>query len=187
MRTSSRLVIAASATIALALAGCGADAPSTSEPLGDPFEFPAEPDIAAACAPDVPDCSDTVDGGGGDRLMSADITLLGSVPEGTRVVEMAPGASANADPLFVSAAVVGDGNLVTLLFTGGEAPCFFIDHVEIVEVDDAVTVTVLAGGELDGICDGQSSEQGVAVELAAPLGTRGLVDGSRIAPEGAMS
>ena len=87
--------------------------------------------------------------------------------------------------MFIQEAVV-DGTRLDLIFSGGEAPCFWVHHVETTETDTEVVIDLRAGGdpEAEG-CDGHAiSTQGVTVELQAPLGERALLDASRVVPAG---
>lgn len=154
------------------------------------------PPSMGMCAPGVTDCVDTVveqDAGeesgdaSGDRLMSADITIVEAfVDPDTRSVEMAPGSVAEPFAIFLQEAVV-DGLHVNVSFSGGETPCFVVDHVEVDERDDEVVVRVMVGQPDPDAqdCDQQQiSMQSVGFDLTAELGDRPLVDGSRTAPAG---
>ncbi len=153
------------------------------------------------CLPEVPDCVDTVlegdpaadcEGAAGgcddtaDERMNPSITIVPAfVDPNTPSVEMAPGSVAEPFTLFLQEAVV-DGQTVQVSFTGGEAPCFVVDHVEVTEDADMVVVSVWAGQpDPDADCSSMStSTQSVTVQLGAPLGNRLLLDGSRMGDVG---
>jgi len=155
-----------------------------------------EPGSMAMCIESQPDCNDMVvgedaigGGSGGDAMMEPDIHIIDELSAATRVVEQSPGSVADAYPLFLAEAVV-DGATITVTFSGGEAPCFVVDHAEVVEDDARVVVLVYAGPadpDAEG-CDMQEvSSQAVTVELSAELGDRALLDGSRLAPDDAQN
>ncbi|MFT5222930.1 MAG: hypothetical protein ACI867_001240, partial [Glaciecola sp.] len=178
--------------LSLALSACGS---STIDTTPDP-----SPGSFAMCAQDVPDCNDTAappagdcptcdpDPQGiaegeptGDERMNPSITIVQGFAVDTPVVEMAPGSVQAPLRLFLQEAVV-EGSTVTVSFSGGEAPCFVIDHAELTEDQDMVVLTVFAGQpDPDADCSSMSTSiQSVTVSLDAELGSRLLLDGSRM-------
>ena len=185
-RSRRRLALAA-IPLLLALAGCADDAPATDDALdhvtADPAaadgDAPAPGGAAGMCPVGVTDCVDADLGETGDPIVAEDIHQVDALPADIRMVEMAPGSADEPWRMFIQEAVV-DGTRVDLVFSGGEAPCFFVDHVEVTETDTEVIVDLLAGGAGTDDCAGQATSiQGVTVELDAPLGDRPLLDGSR--------
>lgn len=170
---------------AVLLAGCGVDVRAT---VGTPTPSATEGvdgDALGMCAPGVPDCVDVVvDPDGevdGDAIVAEDVFISDILPPDARFVGMSHDPAAEAWPVFLQQAVVRDGR-VDLLFSGGEAPCFVVDHVETDESDEAVIVSVFvrsAAEDQFDCADQEVSTQGVTVELQAPLGERPLLDGSR--------
>ena len=189
--TSRRRLVLAALPLALLLAACGAEATSTSDLIADDptldegdiggHDETVEPAGAAAgmCPAGTTDCVDADLGEAGDPIVAEDIHQVDALPADIRMVEMAPGAAEEPWRMFIQEAVV-DGTRVDLVFSGGEAPCFFVDSVEVIESDTEVIVDLLAGGAGTDDCAGQATSiQGVTVELDAPLGDRALLDGSR--------
>ena len=169
----SRRVALATAPLLLLLAACGADDPA-------PVAAPAADGAAAGMCPvGTTDCVDADLGEAGDAIVAEDIHQVDALPADIAMVETAPSSAEEPWRMFIQEAVV-DGTRVDLVFSGGEAPCFFVDHVEVTESDTEVIVDLLAGGAGSDDCAGQATSiQGVTVELDAPLGDRALLDGSR--------
>jgi hypothetical protein len=68
---------------------------------------------------------------------------------------------------------------VLVRFWGGVAPCFVLDHYEVIETARAVTIGLFAGHEKtkeDVACIEIAARYEVKVPLAAPLGNRRVVD-----------
>lgn len=186
LRSRRRLALAA-VPLLLALAGCADDAPTTDEARDELTAEPAAVDgealpaegAAGMCPVGVTDCVDADLGAAGDPIVAEDIHHVDALPADIRMVEMAPGAADEPWRTFIQEAVV-DGSRVDLVFSGGEAPCFFVDHVEVTETATEVVVDLLAGGAgTDDCADQPTSIQGITVQLDAPLGDRALLDGSR--------
>lgn len=164
---------------------CAQDVPDCNDMEGgDPF---------ATCPVGTPDCNDTPAGDepptdpGGDRFMSDEVPIVTQFTDpNTRSVEMAPGTIAETFTVFLQEAVV-DGRMVSVSFSGGEAPCFVVDHVEFTETDDEILVSVLVGtADPDADCDTTPiSMQSVSFELSSDIGSRLIVDGSRTTPDNA--
>ena len=183
LRSRGRLALAAFPLL-LALAGCADDAPSTAvdppRPATDQTVEPAAAGGAAGVCPvGVTDCVDADLGEAGDPIVAEDIHRVDALPADIRMVETAPGSAGEPWRTFIQEAVV-DGARVDLVVSGGEAPCFVVDSVEVTETDTEVIIDLLVGGAGTEDCaDQPRSLQGVTVELDAPLGDRALLDGSR--------
>ena len=173
-----RLALAA-LPLVLLLAACGSGGTSTTEDVDGVTAEPAAGGAAGMCPVGVTDCVDADLGEAGDPIIAEDIHQVDALPADIAMVEMAPGSADEPWSLFIQEAVV-DGTRVDLVFSGGEAPCFFVDHVEVLESDTEVIVDLLVGGAGTEDCAGQATSlQGVTVQLEAPLGDRALLDGSR--------
>ena len=196
-RTGLRLVHAAALVVlALGLAGCGLTGPRPAP--GDTTQvaplLPGDLDEAGRCLPDAVACDDTPgsDEPGpaddGDAMVPEEITIVDAVPADVRGVEMAPGSVDETWAVFLQTAFV-DGRDVTVTFSGGEAPCFVVDHVETDENADRVIVSVHVGvPDPDADCSSQEiSTQSVSLQLQEPLGDRPLKDGSRTVPDGGQA
>lgn len=185
VRLHSLRIAVATVGLGLALAACGTAETPTSPTPADTGTTGGSMNM---CAPGVPDCNDmgTEDPTGGDeRIMSGEVPIVTEFVGPVRVVEQAPGSVAEPFALLLQEAVV-EGRMVTVSFSGGEAPCFVVDHVEVDEADDAVRVTVFAGQpDPDADCSQQSTSlQAVSFEIEADLGSRQIHDGSRTATGG---
>lgn len=184
-----RRALLALAVPALLLAGCGVEVRATVG-SGAPTDGEAvDGDSLGMCAPGVTDCVDVVidpDGDvGGDAIVAEDIFLSDALPPDVRFVEMSSDPSTESWPIFLQQAVVREDRL-DVAFSGGEAPCFVVDHVETDESDAViVSVFVRSAARDQTDCSGQHiSTQAVTVQLTAPLGDRPLLDGSRtVRPE----
>lgn len=80
----------------------------------------------------------------------------------------------------------GDDRTHLVTFWGGVAPCFVVDHVDVEEAPEQVTITVFAGSapEAEGqACIELAKHMAVEVTLDEPLGDREVVDGGE-RPEG---
>lgn len=136
---------------------------------------------AGACLEGTVDCQDTSFEPG---RIDPEIHVVNSLSAATRQVETAPGSVPDAQALFIQEAVV-EGDRITLVVSGTEAPCFVIDRAAVEEDSDTVVAWVYAGepaGPEAGSADCETmatSTQAVTVTLTEPLGARRLLDGSR--------
>lgn len=120
-----------------------------------------------ATGPDTPVCDDVV----------VDPTPDPIEPQ---VVEPRPGMADARPRPFDSATVDPDGVTVSIDFVSGVEPCYVLDHVDVVEGPDEVTITLFEGHDPAA---GQVAciEIGVfkrtIVTLSGPIGDRPIVDG----------
>ncbi len=194
--TSARVLVAL-AVPTLLLTGCGVDVGATvgtdDATATETSDEAMAGDTLGMCAPGVPDCVDMVvrtDGDepavGDDPIVGEDIVVTDALPPDTRPAELAHDPAGESWPIFLQQAVVRDAS-VDVVFSGGTAPCFVVDRVETDESESGVIVTVFVRTEGDASTDCSAQEvttQVVTVDLAAPLGDRALLDGSRtVQPE----
>ena len=95
----------------------------------------------------------------------------------------ATGGTRDAQPVMFSEAVpVDGGRRLEVRFSGGLRPCFVLDHVDVDETPDAVTVSLFAGHDASVhhvACSRVRRMLRTVVELGAPLGKRTVRDGSQ--------
>jgi hypothetical protein len=122
----------------------------------------------APTGPDAPVCDDVV----------VDPAPDTAAPQ---IVEPRPGmAGVRARP-FDSASVQADGVTVTIDFVSGIEPCYVLDHVEVVETPDEVTITLFEGHDPaagDAVCIEIGVFKRTVVTLDEPIGDREIVDGA---------
>ena len=86
------------------------------------------------------------------------------------------------NPTAFDKAVVGkDGKTLTIFFWSGVEPCYVLDHVDVDEGRDAVTVTLFQGHDAnadDVACIDIALLKKVVVQLDEPVGDRSIVDGT---------
>jgi hypothetical protein len=155
---------------------------------------------SAMCVEDHPDCGDVVGGGGGivadpgcgeqvsgegpDATVS--YTACGDAPDPVptpTVVAPTPGMADVYRRPFDDATVGADGVTVTIDFVSGIEPCYVLDHVDVVEGPDTVTITLYEGHDPaagDVACIDIGVFKATVVTLAAPLGDRTIVDGAAL-------
>ncbi|GAA3436723.1 hypothetical protein [Kutzneria kofuensis] len=112
-----------------------------------------------------------------------------SLPPPTGAAPIGPNR-ATPDPTVVELrktrfdrAAAGTGNELVVQYTaGGRADCSKLGRVDVVEADDAVTVTVLLGQVPGADCGGEqpmiAATFETTVTLKAPLGSRQIRDGA---------
>jgi hypothetical protein len=118
----------------------------------------------------------------GDRTRGSTTTSTSNrVIDGAQVVEPTPGM-ARVRPVGFDAATPTTGRRsLDVQFTGGVAPCFVLDHVDVDEQAETVTVTLYAGSEpsaKDAACIQIAALYATTVALDAPLAGREIVDGA---------
>ena len=162
---------------------------------------PVAPDEATDAAPPT-DCDDTIDGPvvgepgdcgekvegtGPDAAVSytpcpGDEPPLVTDPDaGAQLVEPTPGMADVRPHIFDHAVVGDDGSSVTIFFWSGVEPCYVLDHVDIDEGPDAVTITLFEGHDTtdgDVACIDIALLKKVVVQLDGPVGDRAIVDGA---------
>lgn len=148
--------------MAIAVAACGAAQGTDGDSDGGDAETPP---VAGMCAPDHPDCEDTVvapDGDVGEKIEYRPIEPEGNVAgEGTAI----------NDGTLVSR----DGNLVTIGFWMGVESCYAVESVDVTETAGEVSVEIIvAARDLDAACIQIAEARSVTVELSQPLGDRAL-------------
>jgi len=99
-----------------------------------------------------------------------------------RLVEPRPGM-AKAEPVaWERFDVRGDGRTLQVFWDSGPEPCFKLDHVELTQSAETVTVTLYEGSDPklpDGApCPTILVPKATTVVLDAPLGDRKVVDGA---------
>jgi hypothetical protein len=135
-------------------------------------------------------CGDDDDGGavgssGGDPGTGAvettvPATTVETTPGGARVVNPTPGLN-GVNPTALDSVVQQPNNKLEVRFYGGVVDCYGVDHIDVQEADDAVTVTVFTGtppAAANTACVDLAELQAVIVALASPLGERHIIDGS---------
>lgn len=184
MRRTALPILTLLLTLGTAACGGQADDPRPTDAEAEPAED------MAMCAPGVLDCVDVVvtgPGGAdpdpvGDAIIAPDIVVVGTLQQEPVLVTPSPGSTDESFPLFLQEATV-EGTTVRVSFSGGHPPCFVIESADAVERDDAVIVIVRAGaapGTDQATCTTIVEMQQVELDLAAELGDRQLLDGSRV-------
>jgi hypothetical protein len=137
--------------------------------------------------PVVGDCGEKVEGTGPDAAVSH-IPCPGDQPPavtdpdaGAQLVEPTPGMADVRSHAFDHVVVNDDGSSVTVYFWSGVEPCYVLDHVDVDEGPDALTITLFEGHDTtagDVACIDIALLKKVVVELDAPVGERSIVDGA---------
>lgn len=173
MRTPIRALVATAISLgALVVAvGASAAAPGPDAVTGSDVTSSA-PDPGgpgATCVITKPNCNDHSLGDG-------------DMPEPQpQVVEPRPGMQ-DVRPTSFDAATIGDDDRrLTITFWSGVEPCSVLDHVDVAEGPDAVTVTLYQGSDPSAgqiACIDIAVLKQVTVTLDHPLAGRGIVDGA---------
>jgi hypothetical protein len=133
------------------------------------------------------DCGERVIGTGPDASVSytpcpGDEPPAPSDPDaGAQLVEPTPGMSDVRPHIFDHAVASGDGTTLTVFFWSGVEPCYVLDHVDVDEGPDAITVTLFEGHDAtagDVVCIEIALLKRVVVQLDTPVGDRRIVDGA---------
>lgn len=150
------------AIMAIAITACGpAQGTNRDSAAGDS----ATPPVAGMCAPDHPDCEDTVVAPDGD--IGEGIEYRPIDPEG----DVAGEGTAINDGALVST----DDNFVTIGFWMGVESCYAVEKVEVTESDSEASVEIIvAARDPNAVCIQLAEARSVTVELAQPLGDRAL-------------
>jgi hypothetical protein len=162
---------------------------------------PAAPDGAESTSPpnacndtiddpiatDPGDCGEKVTGTGPDGTVSytpcpGDEPPVPSDPDaGAQLVEPTPGMADVRPHGFDHVVVNDDGSSVTVYFWSGVEPCYVLDHIEVDEGPDAVTITLFEGHDTlagDVACIDIALLKKVVVQLDGPVGDRSITDGA---------
>jgi hypothetical protein len=132
---------------------------------------------------DIPCGVEVVEGEGPDATVSYTPCENDEPPVPTEptITEPTPGM-ANVHPRpFDSAVVAGDGITVTIDFVSGVEPCYVLDHIDVVETDDTVTITLYEGSDAStgqAVCIEIGVFKRAIITLDAPLAGRTIVDGA---------
>jgi len=178
LKASISAILAAGAiavATTVSLAGDGGGSPPVSIPptpgsvvhdVGGGLGMCVEPEPGSG--PETPVCNDVI---------------VNPVPDPVtpQVVEPTPGmADVRARP-FDSASVDADGVTVSIDFVSGIEPCYVLDHVDVAESPDAVTITLFEGHDPsagDIACIEIGVFKRTIVTLDGPIGDREIVDGA---------
>jgi hypothetical protein len=128
-----------------------------------------------ACASPAPS------GSGPDEPVSTTVPPTSGPPpaQKPKFVDLQPGLLNVTPIVWIKAVPSSDGMTLALWFWGG--PCMGIDHADVSETADQVTVTLYQGTppDLEGsACPEIAMLQAVRVSLSSPLGDRKVVDGA---------
>lgn len=149
------------------VAACGDDDDAVVSDPGTRISEPAPDDLPATLPGDDGNAA-----GGGDDGDAGD--------GGPRVVNPTPGLD-GVVPTALDSAVALPSDKVEVRFYGGVEGCHGVDHIEVEEAAESVTVTVFTGTPPEAAaraCIEIAEFQAVIVALASPLAGRAIVDGS---------
>ena len=184
--TRARRLLAATALVALAAAGCGAAETAESDDA-------AAPPAAGACLAGAEDCQDT----GGDMgapppdglpVADPDAPVTdggaggGEDPGQATQVEPTEGLE-NVHPVGWEEVQVApdDQTQVTVFWWSGVAPCNALSEVQVDYADDTVTLTVLEGNvpsEEEQACIELAQYKSTTITLDEEVGPRSILDGA---------
>lgn len=103
-----------------------------------------------------------------------------TTPGGARLVNPTPGLDGVAAAAIDSVSEL-ENNKLEVRFYGGVEGCFGVDHIDVVESDTDVTITVSTGTPPEAAarsCIEIAELQAVIAALASPLNGRTIIDGS---------
>lgn len=161
----------------------GGGVPGSTGSAGGPVEVPP-----GTVDDDIP-CGVTVEGPDGTvsyRMCPDDPGLEPEPVPVPNVVEPTPGMVGLHPVSFAggSAYVSPDDPTVVIVdYWSGIEPCYVLDHVEVVETEDSVTITLFEGSDpaADAVaCIEIGVFKRVYVTLDSPLGDRQIVDGAAV-------
>jgi hypothetical protein len=152
----------------------------------------AAPDVGEAPVSDCDDSVGTICAAPTDGATAADdchdmVSAPGSdgsntMPDGSaQLVEPTPGMAGIRPHAFDHAVVGDDGTTVAVFFWSGVEPCHVLDHVDVADGANAVTITLYEGHDAsagDVACIEIALMKEVVVELDEPVGDREIVDGA---------
>lgn len=187
MRTSARSALAMMlALAALAVSGAtsaGSPAPASLRVGRDGGG--SHPRFADVVAPPAIECGVQTGTGSGPDTPVAFAPCPWDDPvdrvPAPRSVTPTPGMAGVHSIGWDSATVGDDDRTVTVRFWSGIAPCYVLDHVDLIERPDAVTITLYEGSDPsagDVACPEIAELKATTLTLSAPLAGRPLVDGA---------
>jgi hypothetical protein len=136
---------------------------------------------------DPDECGEKVIGTGPDAAVSYtpcpsdEPPVVTDPDQGAQLVEPTPGMADVRSHIFDHVVVSDDGSSVTVFFWSGVEPCYVLDHVDVDEGPDTVTITLFEGHDTsdgDVACIDIALLKKVVVPLDAPVGDRRIVDGA---------
>lgn len=198
---STRLLLVLPVLVLAACATGSGDDPAALPPATETsLDDGSAPDIAQMCAEGEPDCDDMVQvdptalpapGSGGvapevgtclaGATECPDVPPVNEIPEGMEptMVEPRDGLADVAPVPWVEVEPDDDQTALRVTWWSGNQDCYGLDHVEVTEADDAVTITVLQGRDPDvDICTEEAVLVATTVELDGELGPRSILDGA---------
>jgi hypothetical protein len=137
-------------------------------------------DDGGAVGSSTGDTSGSGSGSGDVATTAPDATTVETTPGGARVVNPTPGLN-GVNETALDSVVSQPNNKLEVRFYGGVVDCYGVDHIDVEEADDAVTITVYTGtppAAAATSCIDIAELQAVIVALASPLGERHIIDGS---------
>ena len=157
----------------------GAESTSPSDACNDTIDDPV--------ATDPGDCGEKVIGTGPDAAVSYtpcpgdEPPVVTDPDDGAQLVEPTPGMADTRPHAFDHVVVNDDGSSVTVFFWSGVEPCYVLDHVDVDEGPDTITITLFEGHDTiaDNVaCIDIALLKKVVVQLDGPVGDRTIVDGA---------
>jgi hypothetical protein len=148
-----------------------------NDTIDDPVVTPTDPG----------DCGEKVSGTGPDASVSYtpcpgdEPPVITDPDQGAQLVEPTPGMADVRSHMFDHTVVSDDGSTVTVFFWSGVEPCYVLDHVDVDEGPDTVTITLFEGHDTsagDVACIEIALLKKVVVQLDEPIADRSIVDGA---------
>jgi len=151
---------------------------------GEPVETPpSDGRGSGGGATGDPTCGEVVQGDAPDATVSytpCDTTET-PVPVDPSITVPTPGMANVRSRTFDTAMIGDDDRTVTIDYYSGIEPCSALDHIDVVETADTVTITLYEGNDPSGdnvVCPDIAIAKRTVVTLDAPLGDRTIVDGA---------
>jgi hypothetical protein len=154
-------------------------APPSAEECDDQIDDPVVVDPGG--------CGEQVIGTGPDASVSYtpcpgdEPPVVTDPDDGAQLVEPTPGITDVRPHIFDHVVVNDDGTSLTVFFWSGVEPCYVLDHVDVREGPDAITLTLFEGHDAsagDVACIEIALLKKVVVQLDGPVGDRRIVDGA---------
>lgn len=130
-------------------------------------------------------CGTIPDVGDPDRPVTGPPGVSQPSDDQPELVTPRPGMADVRPRPFEDVRVLGDGATLRVTYWSGVEPCYVLDHVEVEETDERVTVTLHEGhdpAQADTACIEIAVQKTVDVRLERPLGDREVVDGAGADP-----